>query len=208
MKKIFWSTMTFAFIFVAGIATVACTKENNKTSIVSSSKKMSSDSVLIGKLVGGKIVCGIDIDEFTNAMMDECGNYVVEHADIIDTLPQLPNGDATLYMILYNVEEEAVESYWLPLVKNNGDYLFANGYSNSNTIPYCVVREGNECSGTCTLKRDRDGRPVACDCKGAKGACDMKFKKDTTFWDRLGKAIENLSERISIRIDAIIHAII
>ncbi len=206
MKKTIW--VIAALIVMAGAITfVACSKENEKADTLKETSATpapkTQDAVLIGKLVDGHIICGVNVDEFSEAIWNETDIYVAEKFEILDTFPELQNGTAYVNMVLFNVEEEGSEAYWFPIEKINGDYLCTANAASGGLIPYCKRTKNNPCTKTCVLKKDKYGNPIACQCEGpgATGTCDMYFQKEEGFWDKVGDAMRNLSENIRINID-------
>lgn len=210
MKKIIFALVAIAM--AAGAFTfIACNKEdrNDKKELSTPASKGYvfgiSDPILIGKLVQEHIVCGLDVEFFSDAIYNATGVYVAEKIEILDTLLSEPDGTAELYMVLYNIEEEATESFWIEITKQEGNYLYAppGGGDGNGTNVMCVRSKQNPCKSDCYKQFDDKDRFIGCGCGkdgNGDGGCETRIIKDS-FFDKLGDAMVERARNIKIQIE-------
>lgn len=195
--------VAIAALLMAGTTiTIACDKEEKTVESTTTSSK-STNPTLIGKLVNGTIICGVDVDSLSAAIWHVTHTYVAEHFEIIDNHTTQLNGQAEAYMVLFNIIEGVPESVWMPIQKRAGDYYFAPGPNDKGKTIICVKELLNRCNKNCFIKRDRDGNFIGCICDGTKGSCKPKIVKDT-FLDDIGEALIEIARNIKTNINIIL----
>ena len=190
MKKVFWPIVAVAMI-VVGVVAVACSKDSEKSvpaqeSSVALSPK-SEEKVIIGKLHEGRPICGVDEEEFSKALWEETGIYVAEKFEILDSFPNLMNGYAEIHMVLFNVESETPEFFWIEIEKEDGSYVYTCKGSDRGQKTRCSREANNPCTKDCFRKYDGYGRFLGCECTGEKSCKEESIPNE--FMDTLLKIL-------------------
>ena len=223
MKKLFKTYAVAAIALLTASMTffISCNKETESTNKTSSNigqsqnqKKSAPKGLFVGTLYHGQIICGVDVDMFSDTLFALTQKeYVAESVEIIDS-----GAVAELHLVLFNITESSTESIWLPLEKyhveeGRDDYYYSKalpgGSSGGNNTPIFICKKEffSECDQYCKMEYDRNNNPVACKCVSKKttAGCKISQVKDNLL-DHIGRGLEALYENIKITVKVIIAA--
>lgn len=181
MKSNF-KTFTLAIAVVAVTLGVVIATSCSKDETVASSKNQTSTDAglpkvkqaeyyIIGKVKDGTVVYAFDRNTLVEQFHYAGDTLLMESFTILDEHPETPDGMAEVKMVFYNIASLETETYWTPIVKSEGKYLFAtdpNGNEQGRGVKCVSKKSCRKAGGQCEKKVENG--VINCHCSG-EGEC-------------------------------------